>query len=68
MKLWGWWRRRPKCNQRRGEQAQREAEDRLRVVQERWPDVRDVAERMREHQRKNGFGDAMMMLFRGGQP
>jgi hypothetical protein len=65
VRWWGWWRRRPKCAPR-GEQAHREAEGRLREVKERWPDVREVSESLRQHQQRNGFGDAMMSLFRGG--
>lgn len=61
---WSSWRPRPRCPTP-GEQAKREAEAELEQVQERWPEVRERAESLRAGRERNGFGEAMLALFRG---
>jgi hypothetical protein len=64
---WRWWRRRPRCASQ-SEQAKAEARQELDEVMARWPAVKARAESLRRGRERNHFGEAMLELFRGGQP
>lgn len=65
---WRWpWRRRPQCASE-AETAKRQAQEELAEIQARWPTVKARADSLRRGRERNHFGEAMIQLFRGGQP
>lgn len=59
------WQRRTRDRDTPSLEAKRRAEDDLRKVREKWPQVRARAESLRDARRRNHFGEAMIELFRG---
>lgn len=64
---WPWRRRRPRCASE-AETAKRQAQEELAEIQSRWPTVKARAASLRAGRERNHFGEAMIQLFRGGQP
>ncbi len=63
-----WWPfRRPCRRQMLSESAKRDAHAELWRVQQRWPEVRERAESLRRGRERNGFGEAMLQLFRDSE-
>ena len=60
-----WWplRRRPRCAPQ-SEAAKERAERELEQVRSRWPAVNRRAESLKAGRERNGFGEAMLELFR----
>lgn len=63
--FWPFKRRRRRCPQ--SEVAKRDAQAELEQVQARWPEVRQRAESLRRGRERNGFGEAMLTLFRDSE-
>ena len=57
-------RRQPGCPPQ-SEQAKQAAQAELEQVRARWPQVKERAESLRRGRERNGFGEAMLTLFRG---
>ncbi len=65
---WKWWRkaRNPNCKTT-GEEAADQAERSLNTAKDRWPEVREQARNLRDTREANGFGEAMLQLFKGAR-